>query len=441
MDSNPDIFTPWRATKFYIPLFLQAISQSLTYPLVAAIVSHGVDGVSGYAAFAQGHAVMFTINSWGSGLITTGMIFCRDLPGLRQYRLLNLTVTTVLLLVQFLFCFPPGNDLVFHGLLGLTAPLDRIARDTMLTSLTMQAGFFFRNEPLALLYNAKRSGAANLATAARIALTAAFTPLFLRFGMTGPMWGVVAITVPLLLEMWLCKWMAREEIRKLPAESTQTADFRTQLRFLVPLSIGGFLLAIANFMVAAFISRTPQSAKMLAMHYVAAGLGNPMGYAAWRMQSVVLGFPPRHRHDHSMFWYSLCCGFVLAAMPFVFQIPYVSNWYFGKVQNILPEDIHLATEALLVFSFLPCIQSLRGHAEGLAAFYRRPSAVMAGQAAFLVSLVLALSLQLHFGAPGHQMGAFGIIFAAFCTMLTIHTTSYMIGARERKRQRPSPDSA
>ena len=74
---------------------------------------------------------MFTINSWGSGLITTGMIFCRDLPGLRQYRLLNLTVTTVLLLVQFLFCFPPGNDLVFHGLLGLTAPLDRIARDTM----------------------------------------------------------------------------------------------------------------------------------------------------------------------------------------------------------------------------------------------------------------------------------------------------------------------
>ena len=61
-------------------------------------------------------------------------------------------------------------------------------------------------------------------------------------------------------------------------------------------------------------------------------------------------------------------------------------------------------------------------------------------AAILVSLVLALSVQLHFGAPGHQMGAFGIIFAAFCTMLTIHTTSYLIGAKERKSRRPSPDS-
>ena len=31
-----DEYTPWRATKFYVPLLIQALSQSLTYPLVAA---------------------------------------------------------------------------------------------------------------------------------------------------------------------------------------------------------------------------------------------------------------------------------------------------------------------------------------------------------------------------------------------------------------------
>ncbi len=67
-------YTPWRATTFYIPLLLQAVSQSLTYPLVAAIVSHGEHGVVELAAFAQGQAVMFVIGALGSGLLTTGMV-------------------------------------------------------------------------------------------------------------------------------------------------------------------------------------------------------------------------------------------------------------------------------------------------------------------------------------------------------------------------------
>ena len=51
-------YTPWRATRFYVPLLIQAFSQCLTYPLVAAIVSHGPTGVSTLTAFAQGQTVM-----------------------------------------------------------------------------------------------------------------------------------------------------------------------------------------------------------------------------------------------------------------------------------------------------------------------------------------------------------------------------------------------
>ena len=65
-------FTPARATRFFVPLLLQAFSQCLTYPLVAAIVSHGELGVKGYAAFAQGQTVMFMIGALGSGLVLTG---------------------------------------------------------------------------------------------------------------------------------------------------------------------------------------------------------------------------------------------------------------------------------------------------------------------------------------------------------------------------------
>jgi Na+-driven multidrug efflux pump len=79
---QPAEYTPGRAVRFYIPLVIQAISQSLTYPLVAAIVSHGANGVVDLAAFAQGQAVMFVIGAFGGGLITTGMVFGRDIEGL-----------------------------------------------------------------------------------------------------------------------------------------------------------------------------------------------------------------------------------------------------------------------------------------------------------------------------------------------------------------------
>ena len=54
-DNNRGVFGVGRVTRFYLPLLLQAFSQSLTYPLVAGIVTHGPDGVNALTAFSQGN--------------------------------------------------------------------------------------------------------------------------------------------------------------------------------------------------------------------------------------------------------------------------------------------------------------------------------------------------------------------------------------------------
>ena len=38
-------FSVGRVTRFYVPLLLQGFSQSLSYPLVAGVVTHGSHGV------------------------------------------------------------------------------------------------------------------------------------------------------------------------------------------------------------------------------------------------------------------------------------------------------------------------------------------------------------------------------------------------------------
>lgn len=418
-DAEAD-YTPWRAAKFYIPLLIQAASQSLTYPLVASIVSHGKNGVVDLAAFAQGQAVMFMIGALGGGLLTTGMVFGHDAEGFRQFKRLNLWLCVILAVMQALACIHPFDKIMFHGILGLVAPMDETAREVLFFSIPLQIFFFLRNPGLVALYNARASAAANWGTLCRIALTACLTPLFVRLGWVGHLMGTLAMTGPVLVEWLLVQWMANPYIRRLELTAeAKPAGFKTQLLFTVPLSFGGVLLAAAGFMIGAFIARSAEPARMLPIHYVTMGVVNPVGFAALRMQAVALAFPPRDSRDHSVFTFALVAGLLLAVFPLVGQIPSVAQWYFGQIQNVPAADIPLATRAMLLISALPIIQSLRGHAEGVAAWRRRPNAILAGQAMNLASLVCTLFIALSLGVPGYLMGVIAILVAVVMTLVTI----------------------
>ncbi len=412
-------FTPGRAARFYVPLVIQAVSQSLTYPLVAAIVSHGGNGVVDLAAFAQGQAVMFVIIAFGGGLLTTGMVFGREREGFNAFRRLNHMLCLVLVAVQVTVCFPPIDGIVFRQVLGLAAPLDRIARDVLMLSIPMQVLVFIRNVPLVALYNARASTAVNLATLFRIGLTLLLVPLFLRLGWTGHRMGVLAITAPIAVETALACLLARPLVRALKPAEQVAAGVKEQFLFNTPLSFGGVLLAVSGFMVGAFISRAADPSRMLPIHYVTMGVVNPVGFAALRMQAVVLSFPPRDRRDHAVFWFGLAAGVALSLFPFVGQIPEVAAWYFGGVQNLPAADIPLAKRAMLLVTILPVLQSMRGHAEGLAAWRMRPNAILAGQAIFLASLVCTLFVGLNVGMPGYLMGVGALLVAVLMTLVTI----------------------
>ena len=415
-------FTPKRATRFFVPLLLQAFSQCLTYPLVAAIVSHGPLGVKGYAAFAQGQTVMFLIGALGSGLVLTGMVHARTRAGFFCFRRLNFAMMGALLSVQLLVALPPFYRLVFEGVLRLPPDLAAVARDTLAWGVFMQAAFFFRNEPLVVLYNARASFEANLATTVRLVLTVALSPLFVHLGWTGPMWGVAAMTGPCFVEFALTHLYARKYVRALPAHDAEGVTHRVadQFRFTVPLSLGGVLLAVAPLLVAVFVGRTEDAVAMLAIHYVTIGVTNPVAFGALRMQAVAIQFPPEWPGDRRMLAYAACAGLALGALPLLFTLPGVSDWYFCDVQNLPADDLWRARALMGVYALAPFLQALRGRLEGLAAWRKRPKTVMGGQIAHVATFLSALSLSLCLGMPGWQMGATAILSAAAATILFLH---------------------
>ncbi len=415
-------FTPWAATTFFIPLCLQAMSQSLTYPLVGIVVAHGLHGPKEFAAFAQGLLIMFMLGTLGYGLITTGMVYAKDRIGYTRFRNVTYLLMLIVAGLQVLLTLPFIAPIIFGELLGIDEPhLMEIARWSMLWGVFANVAFLLRTIPQVILYNEHKTASANYATIFRIILTACLAPVMYWIGWTGWIWGSVCLAIPILLEAGLMWILAQPYVRALPMKLRGEEKVTSTKIFLfnIPLSLGGFLLMISVFMLNAIINRTPDGPNMQAIHLIVVGVVNPLSYGLLRNQAVAIGFPQKDERDHRTFLFALCSGLCLSLLLLPVLIPAVSQWYFGSVQNFQPWQIPLARNALLcAFPFL-LFQALRGNAEGLAAYRRRPNAVLAGQAVYFGVLVMVMLILFVLEVPGYKMGIIALGCASAATFATI----------------------
>ena len=433
MTRTPDFrFGVGRVTRFYVPLLLQAFSQSLTYPLVAGIVTHGVYGVNALTAFSQGQMIMFMIGALGCGLVTTGMVFAKTWYGYLSFKRLNALMMIVLLALQCVPAIAPLDRWVFEGFFALKPELAEVSRWTLLAGVVMNGGFFLRNVPIVVLFNNLESGKANNATVLRILATLACAVVFPRFGLTGPWWGLAALTLGVWVELAVTWWYARPYVREL--EASYRVDFGSpvppakeivsltleQFRFTLPLSLGGLLLATSPLIIAAFVGRSANAADMLAIHYVTIGVANPVAYAALRMQPVAVKFLPEYEGDRRLLVYAVVAGALLGIVPFLFSMPFLGDWYFGHYQNVPERILGTAELAIGIYSLISILHAVRGRIEGIAAARKKPGAVMAGQIAYSVSLLLACAVMLPLGFPGWQMAITAIFIAPACTIAAIY---------------------
>ena len=420
-DGNPVEFGVGRVTRFYVPLLLQAFSQSLTYPLVAGIVAHGAFGVNALTAFTQGQMIMFMIGALGGGLVMTGMVFAKTRKGYAEFRRLNTAMMLVLLVAQCLPTLPPFHRWIFEGLFALPPELASVSRWVLLLGVFMNGAFFLRNVPMVVLFNNLQSGKANVATFARIAFTLGCSAVFPRMGLVGAYWGLAVLTLGCALELGVTWVYARPYVRALPGDDGgEHVSLLEQLRFTLPLSLGGFLLMISPLCIASFVGRTANASDMLAIHYVTLGVANPVAYAALRMQAVAIEFPPSGPTDHRLLVYALVAGLLLGVIPFAFSLPALGNWYFGAYQNVPDRLLATTRLAIGIYSFICMIHAVRGRVEGLAAIRKKPRAVMAGQIAYTASLFLALAAMMPFHVPGWAMAVTAIFVAPVCATLAVY---------------------
>jgi len=399
-------------TSYFIPLALQAASQSLTYPLVAMVASRGPGGTLNLAGVAQSNMVMFMVGAIGAGLVTSGMVYGRSRLGFARFCVVNNLMALAAALIQAAICIPRVGHGVFGALLGLRASIEEPARQAFPLTILLNFLFFARNPYQVLLFNNGASGRASTATFGRIGLNLVLSPLFVSAGLVGPRWAVVCQTIPVAVEVAVSWYYSRPFASVFDEPSDERVPRRREiLWFNVPLSLGGFLMTVSGTLLGAVVARANQPERMLPAYYLAIGLVNPMAYAATRLQNVVLYFPPRSPEDKLALRFALRASAIVSFVPLVFLLPRLSQWYYVSLQNLNVADLPLVYACALFLVGVPFTSGLRAHWEGLAALSRRTSSILAGNTAFVASLAITAPAALALKLSGHLIGPLALIVA------------------------------
>ena len=409
---------------YFIPLAFQAASQSLTYPLVAIVASHSVGGPLNIAGLVQGTMVMNIMGMLGCGLITTGMVFSKSKEGYIEFRNLSYILGIIAILLQSLLTIPLIAHFVFGSLLKLPASIEESAYQVILIGLPLQFLFFIRNPYTVALYINKATAKASIPSFARIIATAILAKIFVSLDFVGIRWAVVCMTIPVAIETVLYWRFALPYINKMEPSKERVANKWEMFFFNIPISISSVLIFLTSFLMAAFISRAPHPEQMLPVYVLALGLANPMSFAATKIQPVVIMFSDDTKGRYILPQYALMAGFILGVIPIVSTLPFLANFYFVNIQNLPPDDLPLIRQTALLLILLPVAVALRAYSEGLAAYNRKTTIFLTGQAIFLGTAAVVGFFSLSLGLPGNIIGGIGLICANLASAATMRLTLY-----------------
>jgi len=419
--------------RFYIPLAIQAFSQSFTYPLVASIASHGAGGPLNLAGMDQAMIMMSMLGMLGAGLVTTGMVHGATKSGYARFQQVNWIFAGIVLALMAVLSIPPVAHLWLGHVLGLPASIERPSYQAFVVSLVLQLLFFLRNPYQVCLYIYGATTLASIATISRIVGTLLLVPVFIHVGLVGPSWAVVAQAVAVSFEAVLSWYFAQPYLRKLPHDARVSATPKEMIVFTLPLSAGAFIMNVAGVMISWGIVRTPHPEQMLVAYYLAAGLAGPAAFAASRVQPVMLTMLPRMTSEGRLKVFALLVGVFMGGMPLLFLLPGIAGVYYEAVQRCPPELMPLVRVSAIGLLFHPLTMAGRGYLEGKAAYLKQPVYIFSGQAAYFVVLVCATLVCLRHGIPGNLLP--GLSFFA-ANLAAIFTMQFLITRGERSQHEP-----
>jgi len=125
----------------------------------------------------------------------------------------------------------------------------------------------------------------------------------------------------------------------------------------------------------------------------------------------------------------------------MFILPGLSDLYYIRLQNLDPVNLPLVRIAALALVLYPVCVSVRAQGEGLASLAGKPMTVIAGQAMFMITILLTGSVSLTLGIDGNLIGGICLCFGSLASTAMLRLLLRWIMKAESARLGPDKHSS
>jgi hypothetical protein len=119
----------------------------------------------------------------------------------------------------------------------------------------------------------------------------------------------------------------------------------------------------------------------------------------------MLAFPPTAPFQRRTLRFAIASGLVMGLLPLTFILPGIAELYYVQLQNLHPDDLILVRKTAVALVLFPLVVAIRAQSEGVAAWLKKPFAVLTGHAALLATIAGAGFAALGLTVPGYFIGA------------------------------------
>jgi hypothetical protein len=395
--------TQRRILRFWSPLAATWLMMAAEGPFLAAVIARLGDPAYNLAAFGVAMALAMIVEAPVIMMMSAATALVRDRQSLLALRRFAWRLNAVVTAVMAVVLLPPVFRLIALDVLGLPAPIERLAHQGVAVLLLWPAAIGYRRFYQGLLIRHHLTRRVAWGTVVRLA-TMATTALLLSTstGAPGASVGTAALGLGVIVEAAASRLMARGVARDLLARDADAGEALTGaaiLRFYAPLAVTSLLILGIQPLLTFFLARGRLPVESLAVLPVVSGLLFMLRSPGIGFQEAALALAgERREHVTALRRFAATLAVALSGMLAVIAFTPLARLWFEGVTGLTPALATLAAAPTRLLVAMPALEVLLALQRALLLLERttRPITVATG----LEVAVLALALTLLTGPVG-----------------------------------------
>lgn len=427
-----------RVFRTWWPLTASWLLMSLEGPAMTIVVARLAQPKIQLAAF--GSLVMplaQVINSPVVMLLAASTALSADHQAYERMRRFMHLACAVLTALHILVACTPLYDIIVRTVLGAPEEIVEPGRIGLLLAIPWTWALAYRRFNQGVLIRFGHSSAIGVGTLIRLCANAAVLAAgYILGSVPGSAVAAAAITVGIIVEAIYSGLRVRPVLRnELPRTSAgPPLDYRTFLRFYVPLSLTSVIFLGIRPLFTAAISRMPNPLDSLAVFPVVTGLiylfrSPGVAYNETSIAHIGSAGSSRTLPRFARFLVigASAAAVVVAATP-------LSRIWFGTITGLDESLLSLAVVGLWLACLLPAISVLQSHFQGAILYSRKTRSITVAVAIYLVATTTLLWSAIAWGTiPGIYAAIVAMTVGEILRTLWMRRSSHAVWAELRKR--------